>query len=369
MRQKKGAGLAAAVFMAMVGGGTPGCATISETVRHDDRQVRTYERPTVGTDWVFTASAQAERTGEAAVRVVVAVRRHKTCTTESHQVVDRTEITERGWDPSKPNSRTTLYFWGAVGLAAAAGGAFLVATPDSVSADKRESRQLVGWSLVGLGGVAALAPIVNELRTGDSARRVGEVDRVSKTEHRECFDLPAGDVEVVLEGQEGELKRGRTDPTGEFTTVVATEHVLRLGPTYAVRVEGRELGSTTALAQVYAEERRLLQGRRILATIEQETQTGRCTDGRANALGAALQSVRQVFESPQSDYGSDFFGVVDHKLLVATPAGEPLSFTPLVGGEMHILALGFDRSLELEVSDDDGYRVSNRSGHDERIRE
>ncbi len=230
-----------------------GCATIKESVRNEDRPVRTYNEQSKTPRWTYRVAVVGWKTSELrgaptdAVPVSVAVARYRPCERREHAVVDRTKVTERVWDASAANSRTTLYFWGAVGvLASVAGGVYVVATDDKNKAG--------GIALIGGGSLASAAmPLGNELRAIDSREHVGVVDEVKTTEAGECDGEPARDARVQLRGSDGQsVAEIATDSSGRAQTRVAVRTLLSLGAgsDLSIEVSGEAAGTTTALGPV-----------------------------------------------------------------------------------------------------------------------
>ena len=231
-----------------------GCATITESGRIEDLPIRSYSERTKVARWTYRVAdvgpsvAESADSGEG-VAVSLAVTRYHACETRLHNVVDRTKVTHREWNPSAANSRTSLYFWGAVGVAASvAGGAYLLSQAHS-SGDTAGAVALMG------GGSLAFAamPVGNELRALDSTEHVGPVDEVKTKKPGECDAEPVRDTQIRLRESSAQavVVEITTDAEGRGEARVPAQAILAGGPQLAIEVAGHDAGTTTALAPVY----------------------------------------------------------------------------------------------------------------------
>ena len=93
---------------------------------------------------------------------------------------------------------------------------------------------------------------------------------------------------------------------------------------------------------------------------KEEAKSGHCNLDRAQALQRAALGLKQLFDAMSS--GGDWFRVVETKIVVATEQGAPVEVETLVGGEMHVLVVGFD-PVRLSISSD-GYAVGTKSPYE-----
>lgn len=220
------------------------------------------------------------------------VARFHTCSKERHRIVDRTEVTERIWDSNAPNNRETLYFWGAVGVAAAVGGSVLLATT-SDSDPNHTQLQVAGASLIGIGTAGALMPLFNEFRAIDSQTHVGEVEETQLEDSEECHSEPVRGVEVALVGNGGPIIRGLTDDRGLLVADISTNEIVRGGPVYHLDYGSVRLGETNKLASIYAAEVARKEGQARQVVVDQEAKSGRCTEARGAYMQSVLRGVTQ----------------------------------------------------------------------------
>jgi hypothetical protein len=103
------------------------------------------------------------------------------------------------------------------------------------------------------------------------------------------------------------------------------------------------------------------------AMTEEEIQTGRCSDLHVAQLRLILDAASQFIDATGRSNPRDLMEVTSHDLVVATREGVPLSLAPGAGGEFHLIAVGSNRSLSLEVADENGYAVSARSAYGEAV--
>jgi hypothetical protein len=93
---------------------------------------------------------------------------------------------------------------------------------------------------------------------------------------------------------------------------------------------------------------------------KEEAKSGKCNVDRAQALQRAALGLKQLFDAMSS--GGDWFRIVGTRIVVATERGTPVQLETLVGGEMHVFAVGFD-PVRLGISSD-GYAVGNKSPYE-----
>lgn len=244
--------------LALVGAlASTGCASIRESVRNDDRPVRSYNEQSKVARWTYRVAVDGSRPGEtgngspegaSAVPVSLAVTRHHPCETRVHNVVDRTQITEREWDASAANSRTSLYFWGAVGVAASVGGGIYLLSKADTDSDKAGAVALIGGGSL----ASILVPGLNELRAANSTNHIGPVDEVKRTEPGECDAEPVRDARVRLWGSYHRVVAEiTTDSSGRGQARVPRLAILAGGAQLTIDVGGENAGTTDALAPTY----------------------------------------------------------------------------------------------------------------------
>lgn len=345
-----------------------GCASISESTRNVDHPVRSYEKRTEAKEWLYFANGRASPDdGEKTITLAFDVERYRSCTTEQHTIVRRQKVTTRTFNRD-------IYVYSAIGLLGVAGGVALVASADSAPDEAttgsdeltKDERRKYGWTLIGVGAVVAAVPVLNEFRAGESVADAGEIDEAKPRIVQKCHAARAAGVEVALwaDGGGGLLTKGTTDASGRFVAKVSAEDVVRLGPRYHVSVAGRPAGTTLALEAVHDQTAHATRQDRARAIVDEELKTGRCHQSKVDALHDVLAGVRHAF---QNWSGSELFDVVGHTLVVAKDGGTPVELTSGLGGEYHVLAFQYTHSLKLEVEDQQGYAVNERSAFGEGV--
>lgn len=99
---------------------------------------------------------------------------------------------------------------------------------------------------------------------------------------------------------------------------------------------------------------------RARAIADEEIRSGRCNETKVNHLREVLQGVRQVLDSEGRSSGQ-LYDVRSHEFVVATPEGAELALSPLVGGEYHLIAFQYSRTLRMGVTDRAGYPIKTQS--------
>lgn len=96
---------------------------------------------------------------------------------------------------------------------------------------------------------------------------------------------------------------------------------------------------------------------RLQAVADDEIKAGRCTDARAGMFQGGAVRIKQLLD--ESTSGGDVLVIDGSKILVATPAGVPFSFTPF-GGEVHVFAVS-SLPVKLDMRDANNYPVTTGS--------
>lgn len=118
----------------------------------------------------------------------------------------------------------------------------------------------------------------------------------------------------------------------------------------AERASAREKAQEDAEAQIKAEKARLA---KMLELSDQEIQNDRCDQRRHGQLQARLHEAKEI-RSPLRDSTSGLL-LMSHQILPTKPDGTDLEIAATLGGEIHIMAVGYG-PLRLDVYDAKGYR-------------
>jgi len=225
---------------------TTSCATITETVRVVDQPIpeRSTIRREVSPGFGTAATTTIEESPDS-VSIVARAVQFKTCTTDSHDLIDRRTITERHWDSSKANSRATIYFWFGAGLVASVvGGAYKYSVATTPGQRNASVALMAGGS-----GLALSVPLGNEFRAMDSSS-TDEVDNHQVRASR-CEEEPARATTLRIESPAGVLANGTTNERGEFAAKVSRADILRLGPGFRLMKGQLAIGELDRLDAVY----------------------------------------------------------------------------------------------------------------------
>lgn len=104
--------------------------------------------------------------------------------------------------------------------------------------------------------------------------------------------------------------------------------------------------------------------RAIQERLDAEVQAGRCDDKHVEHLRRVLESSKQMFASQTGSFRDpNVWDVVGHKLVVATDKPEAFGIDLVLGGELHVFALGYGARTKLHVEDGQGYPVKNESDY------
>jgi len=227
-----------------------------------------------------------------------------------------------------------------------------------------------------------------ERRPGESEatrakkKRMG---RLQPVETKECNVEPYVGAVVLATGSSNSIS-ATTDEKGhavfDLTDAKAklfAGYVVRDGkvevPSQRLLVDGKEVGKTEALNPLFmtwvAErqkqraEEEAAKEREQAALSEKETSTGRCDPKR---YAVAQDYVRGAIDDLQAmsrniaEYGNRYitFTEIGHETVVATEAGTKLSMKVGLGGQVHVVAVGFGK-FALEVLDHNGYPATRES--------
>lgn len=286
---------------------------------------------------------------------------YEPCLRITWREVERTTRLERSIDPDDVGRHKWMWGIGVLGAAVLGGSIF------GLARDMDEHR--LAWLGVAVGGLFTaelVAAIAGSVRAVDSTTRV----RANVHERREsrCDERDAGARRLTLTGAAGAPllsvdldSRGRAAvPVGDLA-----DRIVELGGVYHVRLDGDDAGSTDALEARFRELRDARQAERrrqaraeeesrIRAVAAEETRDGRCLPERSQQVQGVLLRLGQIFES-MGTTGSSFelWLVEDHEIFAIHPGGSARAFTPSLGGEYHLFALGYE-PLDLRVRDGAG---------------
>jgi hypothetical protein len=342
-----------------------GCATLLTTQRFEDRLIRESSTRETPGEWTYSTNVAAS--GNNPVHVRVEVSRARDCGTITNRLVDRTEVTIR--DFARPTVRPFMYAVGAGGVALAGGGAALLslATPSPWPPDASVVN-LVGW--VGVIGGAALSvmlpfAIANDIRAIDSRRHLGPTPvRSHSTEV--CDQGPAAGVLVTL--RSGEVATsGATNAAGVADLTFHNED-LRLadGPMH-IEVDGRDLGTTNALAVTHAEIAQQAASEAQRAVADAESNTGRCRDERRSELERARDSIDSLFRALASGSDPEFFRLETSRIVALGSNIEEVDFQAMVGSELQVFALAYE-PVQIAVAGAFGGVASSRAPYEQIVR-
>lgn len=140
--------------------------------------------------------------------------------------------------------------------------------------------------------------------------------------------------------------------------IVDAGGVAKVGASYVVPVEkladegdGPSIAEATAKAK--EEKKKAAQ-----ATLEKEVADGKCSDDHVDALRGVANGVPKILDDV----------MVTSKLYkVATATGVELEWTPTLGGEYHLVVVGF-AAFKLKVTDGQAYAVKTESRYADAVR-
>ncbi len=349
---------------------TAGCASITANTRWVDRPIQTYQATETTLTWQFRAEAvsmSAPTESDAEVPATLRFTRFHPCKLVDHAVVDRTLVAERHWDETKDNGRYSIYFWSGLAFAASVvGGAYLYGNANST--DEKAG----GIAIMAGGGAASLSiPLANEIRASNYSTHIGRVDEAGNTRTTECDIEPAAKTRVALISSSGlALAEGRTNEEGQASFSVKGADILLAGPTVTILQDGQSVGTTEAMRPLYEvlareqrEARKATVQRDLIADAEKEITTGRCSDEHASRFQEIVASMMQSFFDPmtKSASSSDIFELEGSQLIVASAKPAKVTLRTVVGGEIHIFVLSYDKGMQIEVLDPQRYPITKES--------
>lgn len=338
--------------------GMGGCLKVTTAEKNVDQPLRTYTTTKKSEDAQPRAQVVAATYQPSSVKLTLSISRGKHCTTVEHRVVDRTRVSER-------RLQGNLFWYYALGLAGAGAGSYMMATANGSS-----SKRNWGIGLAAAGALALGVAVGNSINAIDSSKHIGHVDLVGDTDGETptpCDAQPLGGALVTLKGARTELAKGRADESGRVQLSVNASDVAPGDDTVEVVVNGQGAGPIHALERYaaaatkrdQAERRAKAQAARD-AVVAAEIKSGRCSGDRYNRLQQAMVVLKHLFDSASSGSGTDYFTIIGHDAVVATPDGTPLEMSDWLGGELHVFAVGFD-PVKLDVRDAKGYALTTRS--------
>ena len=375
-----------------------GCATIRETTRMDDREIRSVESKEVGEG--ITPEAKVSLVGsQSDGHIAVDVVGSKTCSTIKTTVVERTQVTERQQFFGKEDYADNMYrsiapsvlryvFGGLAAIVLGVG----IGGYASVGNGSGPPPWWSGWLTIG-GAVATawLLPvaIVDSFRSIDRRDSLGEASVRTTLKAEPCEEKPYAGALVRLvkaNARPEDIERSpatyvlgeeRADESGSAHFSLSRLEARAKAQGWEQRgqevvvekvvaqVEGKNVAPVKALEPIYADwgkrwvrDAQEKQARKQDDAVRDEIATGRCTDERYANLQRGHQFFETVFQ--QMHGAGEMFDLVASDTIVATEKGADLKFDVGLGGEMHIFAFGLE-PVTLEVRDRNGYPSANGS--------